>query len=53
MNHGCGFDAPGNLAHYLCESTDMHAWIMPGKGLTLEVWIVMKKLKVYLVHCSV
>ena len=23
------------------------------KGLTLEVWIVMKKLKVYLVHCSV
>lgn len=31
MNHGCGFDAPGNLAHYLCENTDIHAWIMPGK----------------------
>lgn len=31
MNHGCGFDAPGNLAHYLCENTDMHAWVMPGK----------------------
>lgn len=30
MNHGCGFDAPGNLAHYLCEVTDMHAWEMPG-----------------------
>lgn len=30
MNHGCGFDAPGNLAHYLCERTEMHAWEMPG-----------------------
>ncbi len=30
MNHGCGFDAPGNLAHYLCERTPMHAWKMPG-----------------------
>lgn len=30
MNHGCGFDAPGNLAHYLCENTDIHAWVMPG-----------------------
>lgn len=31
MAHGCGFDAPGNLAHYLCERTTMHAWQMPGK----------------------
>lgn len=31
MNHGCGFDAPGNLAHYLCEITPIHAWVMPGK----------------------
>lgn len=30
MNNGCGFDAPGNLAHYLCGVTDMHAWEMPG-----------------------
>ncbi len=30
MNHGCGFDAPGNLAHYLCGITPMHAWPMPG-----------------------
>ncbi len=30
MNHGCGFDAPGNLAHYLCTCTPMHAWQMPG-----------------------
>lgn len=31
LNHGCGFDAPGNLAHYLCEVTDIHAYKMPGK----------------------
>ena len=30
MNHGCGFDAPGNLAHYLCREVEMHAWQMPG-----------------------
>ncbi len=30
MNHGCGFDAPGNLAHYLTEVTEIHAWRMPG-----------------------
>ncbi len=30
INHGCGFDAPGNLAHYLCSLTPMHAWVMPG-----------------------
>ena len=31
MNHGCGFDAPGNLAHYLVEQTEIYAWQMPGK----------------------
>lgn len=30
MNHGCGFDAPGNLAHYLTDVTTIHAWQMPG-----------------------
>ena len=30
MEHGCGFDAPGNLAHYLVGETDLHAWEMPG-----------------------
>lgn len=30
MNHGCGFDAPGNLAHYLVGVTIIHAWQMPG-----------------------
>lgn len=29
MNHGCGFDAPGNLAHYLAEATTLHACPMP------------------------
>lgn len=29
MNHGCGFDAPGNLAHYLAEASILHAWPMP------------------------
>ena len=31
LNHGCGFDAPGNLAHYLCDITTIHAYPMPGK----------------------
>ena len=26
---GCGFDAPGNLAHYLADRTEIHAWKMP------------------------
>ena len=30
MNHGCGFDAPGNLAHYLVDVTTIHAWQMSG-----------------------
>jgi len=30
LQHGCGFDAPGNLAHYLVGVTDLHAWKMPG-----------------------
>ncbi len=29
MQHGCGFDAPGNLAHYLVDRTTIHAWPMP------------------------
>jgi len=29
LNHGCGTDAPGNLAHYLAEVTTLHAWKMP------------------------
>lgn len=30
QEHGCGFDAPGNLAHYLAEASMLHAWQMPG-----------------------
>ena len=30
MAHGCGFDAPGNLAHYLVDVTSIYAWQMPG-----------------------
>lgn len=34
--NGCGKDAPGNLAHYLCERTIMHAWPMAGTGENLR-----------------
>ncbi len=30
MEHGCGYDAPGNLAHYLTDVTTLHAWPMTG-----------------------
>ena len=30
ISGGCGFDAPGNLAHYLVDRTPVHAWPMPG-----------------------
>jgi len=30
LENGCGNDAPGNLAHYLVEHTEMHAWPMDG-----------------------
>ena len=28
---GCGHDAPGNLAAWLCQRTTMYAWELPGK----------------------
>jgi glucose-1-phosphate thymidylyltransferase len=28
VENGCGKDAPGNLAHYLVDNTDMYAWQM-------------------------
>ncbi len=28
VENGCGKDAPGNLAHYMVENTEMHAWKM-------------------------
>jgi NDP-sugar pyrophosphorylase family protein len=30
IENGCGFDAPGNLAHFLVERTDVCAYQMPG-----------------------
>ena len=35
IDNGCGYDAPGNLAHYLCEKSTMHAWEMPGSRLDI------------------
>ncbi|MBO4443944.1 MAG: nucleotidyltransferase family protein [Bacteroidaceae bacterium] len=29
LEHGCGFDAPGNLAHFLVDNSVLHAWQMP------------------------
>lgn len=31
IEDGCGYDAPGNLARYLCSKTRVHAWKMTGK----------------------
>lgn len=28
VKYGCGKDAPGNLAHYMVEQVEMHAWKM-------------------------
>lgn len=28
VEHGCGKDAPGNLAHYMVDNTNMYAWPM-------------------------
>lgn len=36
VQDGCGKDAPGNLAHYLCDHTTMHAWPMAGTGENLR-----------------
>ena len=29
IENGCGFDAPGNLAHFIADHSVMHAWKMP------------------------
>lgn len=36
IENGCGFDAPGNLAHYMVDNVDMHAWPMAGTGENLR-----------------
>lgn len=30
LDHGCGYDAPGNLAAWLCQQTTVHAWPLNG-----------------------
>ncbi len=35
LNHGCGTDAPGNLAHYLADKTTIYAWEMPGRRIDI------------------
>ena len=35
LDHGCGHDAPGNLAHFLATRTTLHAWPMPGTRLDI------------------
>lgn len=36
IENGCGFDAPGNLAHYMVDNVVMHAWPMAGTGENLR-----------------
>jgi len=46
IKDGCGFDAPGNLAHYLVERTTIHAWEMPGHRYdigTLDTYVQIKE----------
>ena len=31
LEQGCGHDAPGNLAAWLCRRTPMYAWVLPGR----------------------
>lgn len=45
IDDGCGFDAPGNLAHYLCEHSVMHAWPMPGKRIDIGNLETYERLK--------
>ena len=36
IENGCGYDAPGNLAHYMVDNEEMHAWPMAGTGENLR-----------------
>ena len=36
IENGCGYDAPGNLAHYMVDNVEMHAWPMAGTGENLR-----------------
>lgn len=45
IENGCGFGAPGNLAHFLCERSIMHAWEMTGKRIDIGNIETYNKLK--------
>lgn len=45
IEDGCGYDAPGNLARYLCGKTRVHAWQMPGKRYDIGNLETYDKLK--------
>ena len=36
IENGCGYDAPGNLAHYMVDNVEMHAWPLAGTGENLR-----------------
>jgi glucose-1-phosphate thymidylyltransferase len=47
LEAGCGFDAPGNLAAWLCTRVPMYAWPLPGKRYDigdLEGYEIVKKM---------
>lgn len=49
VENGCGFDAPGNLVHYMCLHTPMKAFRMPGKRYdigNLETYARMKDVEI-------
>ena len=47
---GCGFVAPGNLAHYLVDRTIIHAWPMPGERFDIGSLDTYEEAKVKYAH---
>lgn len=47
LNHGCGFDAPGNLARYLVDRTTIYAYEMLGKRYDVGSIEIYKDVKDY------
>ncbi len=45
VDDGCGYDAPGNLAGYMCARTSMYAYPMPGKRYDIGDLVSYKKVK--------
>ena len=49
VSRGCGYDAPGNLVHWLCTQRPIHAFPMPGRRFdigNLETYEKMKNERV-------